>query len=148
MTKTYTEIITKLLKGKLTSYKIAKDTGLTPQYIDNYRTGKSKIENMALGKAELLVDYAKKVDVISVGKQQWINIVGSAKNADEAKKVLGRYVFGWSSKESALQTFKHAVLKKDQISRQVKDEKVEFGENPDEVISWLENITVDDLADR
>jgi hypothetical protein len=148
MTETYTEIITKLLKGKLTSYKIAKDTGLTPQYIDNYRTGKSKIENMALGKAELLVDYAKKVAVVSVGKQQWINIVGSAKNINEAKKLLKRYVFGWSSKESALQTFKHAVLKKDQISRQVKDEKVEFGENPDEVISWLKNITVDDLADR
>lgn len=148
MEKTYTETIIKLLNGKLTSYKIAKDTGLSTQLIDNYRTGKSKIENMALGNAELLVDYAKKVAVVSVGKQQWINIVGSAKNIDEAKKLLKRYVFGWSSKESALQTFKHAVLKKDQISRQVKDEKVEFGENPDEIIPWLKNITVDDLADR
>lgn len=148
MEKTYTEIIVKLLKGKLTSYKIAKDTGLTPQFLDNYRTGKSKVENMALGKAELLVKYATSIQVVSVSKSQWINIVGSAKNADEAKKVLGRYVFGWSSKESALQTFKHAVLKRDQISRSVKDIDVPFGENPDEIIPWLENITVDDLADR
>lgn len=149
MTKTYTEIITKLLKGKLTSYKIAKDTGLTPQYIDNYRTGKSKIENMALGKAELLVDYAKKVDVVSVGKQQWINIVGRAPTTpEEAKKLLGRYVYDWKSKESALAAFKHAVLKNDQLSRQAKNESVKLGENPDEVIAWLEEITVDDLADR
>lgn len=148
MEKTYTETIIKLLNGKLTSYKIAKDTGLTPQFLDNYRNGKSKVENMALGKAELLVKYATSIQVVSVGKSQWINIVGSAKNIDEAKKLLKRYVFGWSSKESALQTFKHAVLKKDQISRQVKDEKVEFGEIPDEIIPWLKNITVDDLADR
>ncbi|MFC0276430.1 hypothetical protein ACFFH2_06915 [Enterococcus devriesei] len=148
MEKTYMETIAKLFNSKLTSYKIAKDTGLSTQLIDNYRTGKSKIENMALGKAELLVKYATSIQVVSVSKSQWINIVGSAKNADEAKKLLKRYVFGWSSKESALQTFKHAVLKKDQISRQVKDEKVEFGENPDEIIPWLKNITVDDLADR
>lgn len=148
MEKTYMETIAKLFNSKLTSYKIAKDTGLSTQLIDKYRTGKSKIENMALGNAELLVDYAKKVAVVSVGKQQWINIVGSAKNADEAKKVLGRYVFGWSSKESALQTFKRAVLKRDQISRSVKDIDVPFGEKPDEIIPWLKNITVDDLADR
>lgn len=148
MEKTYMETIAKLFNSKLTSYKIAKDTGLSTQLIDNYRTGKSKIENMALGKAELLVKYATSIQVVSVSKSQWINIVGSAKNINEAKKLLKRYVFGWSSKESALQTFKHAVLKKDQISRQVKDEKVEFGENPDEVILWLENVTVDDLADR
>lgn len=148
MNKTYMETIAKLFNSKLTSYKIAKDTGLSTQLIDKYRTGKSKIENMALGNAELLVDYAKKVAVVSVSKSQWINIVGSAKNIDEAKKLLKRYVFGWSSKESALQTFKHAVLKRDQISRSVKDIDVPFGEIPDEIIPWLKNITVDDLADR
>lgn len=148
MEKTYTETIIKLLNGKLTSYKIAKDTGLTPQFLDNYRNGKSKVENMALGKAELLVKYATSIQVVSVSKSQWINIVGSAKNINEAKKLLKRYVFDWSSKESALQTFKHAVLKKDQIARSVKDIDVPFGENPDEIIPWLENITVDDLADR
>lgn len=148
MKKTYMETIAKLFNSKLTSYKIAKDTGLSTQLIDKYRTGKSKLENMKLGNAETLVKYANSEKTVSTNKSQWINIVGSAKNADEAKKVLGRYVFGWSSKESALQTFKHAVLKKDQISRQVKDEKVEFGEIPDEIIPWLKNITVDDLADR
>lgn len=56
----YSEIIKKLLDSDLTSYRIAKDCGLSPQFIDNYRTGKSKIENMALGKAQLLVDYATK----------------------------------------------------------------------------------------
>lgn len=148
MKKTYMETIAKLFNSKLTSYKIAKDTGLSTQLIDKYRIGGSKLENMKLGTAETLVKYANSEKTVSTNKSQWINIVGSAKNIDEAKKLLKRYVFGWSSKESALQTFKHAVLKKDQISRQVKDEKVEFGENPDEVISWLKNITVDDLADR
>lgn len=148
MEKTYTEIIMKLLNGKLTSYKISKDTGLTPQFLDNYRTGKSKIENMALGKAELLVKYAASSKTVSVNKSQWINIVRSVDNVDDAKKVLGRYVFGWSSKEAALQAFKHAVLKRDQGARAVKDIPVKLGEKPDEIIPWLKNITVDDLADR
>lgn len=58
----YTKIITRLLSSSLTSYKIAKDTGLPPQFLDNYRTGKSKIENMSLGKAELLVEYQLKME--------------------------------------------------------------------------------------
>lgn len=53
----YTETINKLFQTDITSYQIAKDLCLSPQYIDNYRTGRSKIENMRLGKAELLVDY-------------------------------------------------------------------------------------------
>lgn len=54
---TYTEKIKHLLASDLTSYRIAKDNSLSPQFIDNYRSGKSKVENMALGKAEVLVRY-------------------------------------------------------------------------------------------
>lgn len=58
----YSTIIQQLLNSKITSYRIAKDTRMTPQYIDNYRTGKSKVENMALGKAEILVSYYQNLD--------------------------------------------------------------------------------------
>ena len=55
------DTIKKLLASDLTSYKIAKDCGMSPQYIDNYRTGRSKIENMALGKAEKLINYWEEI---------------------------------------------------------------------------------------
>lgn len=59
----YTDIISRLLSSSLTSYRIAKDTGLPPQLLDNYRTGKSKVENMSLGKAEKLVEYQLKKEM-------------------------------------------------------------------------------------
>lgn len=49
--------IQELFESDITSYRIAKDCGTSPQYIDNYRSGKTKIENMALGKAEALINY-------------------------------------------------------------------------------------------
>lgn len=57
MTKTYTEQIEELFNSKLTSYSIAKSIGSSPQFVDNYRTSKAKVENMALGKAEALIEY-------------------------------------------------------------------------------------------
>lgn len=148
MQKSYIEIIAKLLNGKLTSYKIAKDTGLTTQYIDNYRTGKSKIENMALGKAEILVKYASSVKTVSVNKSQWINLVGRVKNVEEAREMLGYYVYGWSSKESALETFKHSVYKWHRDIMNLKGAAIPIGTKPEELLPWLKEITIDDLADR
>lgn len=58
----YTEKIKDLFDSSITSYRIAKDCGLSPQFVDNYRTGKSNVENMALGKAEILVDYKNKIE--------------------------------------------------------------------------------------
>ncbi|MBG9981763.1 hypothetical protein HZY86_01395 [Aerococcaceae bacterium DSM 111020] len=55
------EKIEQLLASDITSYRIAKDNGLSPQYIDNYRVGNSKIENMALGKAETLINYWEEI---------------------------------------------------------------------------------------
>lgn len=60
---TYTDKIRKLFDSDCTSYSIAKDTGLSPQYVDNYRKGNSKLKNMALGKAEVLINYIEKGDV-------------------------------------------------------------------------------------
>lgn len=53
----YEEAIQKLFDMDITSYQIAKDLGITAQYIDNYRLGKRNIENMQLGRARELVDY-------------------------------------------------------------------------------------------
>ena len=49
---TYTEKIEKLIDLDLTSYRIAKETGISTQYIDKIRS-----ENIGLGKAEILVKY-------------------------------------------------------------------------------------------
>ncbi len=54
---TYTEKIEKLIDLDLTSYRIAKETGISTQYIDKIRSGKTAIENIGLGKAEILVKY-------------------------------------------------------------------------------------------
>ena len=51
------EVIRTLLNSSLTSYRIGKDTGVGATFVDNYRTGKTKLGNMSLEKAELLEDY-------------------------------------------------------------------------------------------
>lgn len=58
---TYTEKIEKLINMDLTSYRIAKETGISTQYIAKIRSGKTAIENIGLGKAELLVKYFDKL---------------------------------------------------------------------------------------
>jgi len=64
----YTDIINRLLSSSLTSYRIAKDTGNSTQFVDNYRNGGSKVENMALGKAEKLVEYQIKLEELKMIK--------------------------------------------------------------------------------
>lgn len=78
----YTKKIKELLDSDITSYQIAKDCGLSHQFIDNYRYGVSKIENMALGKAETLYNYAHKKDTKNklMEKVNWIeNLMENAK---------------------------------------------------------------------
>src|SRR5699024_10977888 len=60
--KKYVDIIKDLFDSEITSYKIAKDNDLSPQFVDNYRSGKYDIENMTLGKAEKLAIYKWSLD--------------------------------------------------------------------------------------
>lgn len=60
--KKYVDIIKDLFSSEITSYKIAKDNDLSPQFVDNYRSGKYDIENMTLGKAEKLAIYKWSLD--------------------------------------------------------------------------------------
>ncbi|KAA9239034.1 MULTISPECIES: hypothetical protein [Aerococcus] len=53
--------IEELLKSNITSYQIAKATGIATQSLDNYRKYDSKLENMRLGIALKLYNYAKQV---------------------------------------------------------------------------------------
>ena len=66
----YTDIINRLLLSSLTSYRIAKDTDNSTQFVDNYRSGSSKVENMALGKAEKLVEYQLKLEEMEMKKEK------------------------------------------------------------------------------
>lgn len=53
----YINEIRNLLNSDVKTSDIAKATGLSHQYITNYRLNISKVENMQLGKAEKIIDY-------------------------------------------------------------------------------------------
>lgn len=56
---TYREDIVKLFESDITSYRIGKDNGLSPQLVDKYRKGKSDLGNMTLKNAEKLSEYSR-----------------------------------------------------------------------------------------
>lgn len=56
------DVIKDLLASKITSYQIAKATGIATQSLDNYRKYGSKIENMRLEIAIKLYNYAKSIN--------------------------------------------------------------------------------------
>ncbi len=57
------EAIEELLKSDLTSYKIAKDTGISVQQVDRYRKS-MKVGNITLANALKLYNYYKKINDI------------------------------------------------------------------------------------
>ncbi|MFW3364718.1 hypothetical protein ACN2AU_09150 [Aerococcus viridans] len=69
------DVVRDLLRSNLTSYRIGKDTGVGATFIDNYRTHKTKIENMSLEKAELLEDYYynEAIDLIAEKEREEIS---------------------------------------------------------------------------
>lgn len=92
---TYTEKIEELFASNLTSYKIAKETGLSTQYIDNYRSSqRSKIQNMRLDKAEILVKYIdskfrKKETTMEITNTSLNELVRMIKRSDYKATVQG-----------------------------------------------------------
>lgn len=148
------EKVIKLLSSKLTSYKIAKDNGLSVQYIDNLRNSPdfSKVATMGLAKAEKLAEYydvtTAKGKVRSLGKQQWLNIGTLSRNAEEAKDFLAHNVYDWKSKESALSSLKHAFKQGEKTRLSLQGKSTELGSEPENYVSWLEELTVDDMADK
>lgn len=52
--------INELLKSELTSYNIAKATGISCSAISEIRSGKRKVDNLTLSTCEKLFDYYKK----------------------------------------------------------------------------------------
>lgn len=55
-----TSIIQKLLDSEVTGYAIETQTGVRRTVISSYRTGKAKLDNMTLGMAYKLQEFAKK----------------------------------------------------------------------------------------
>lgn len=51
--------IEKLINSEITPYQVKKDTGVSETVIREIRNGKRKLENITLGTAEKLYDYAK-----------------------------------------------------------------------------------------
>ena len=49
------EEVKRILNSDKTTYQIAKETGVSTAIIDNYRTGKSKIENMTMNILQKLI---------------------------------------------------------------------------------------------
>lgn len=77
---TYTEEIKDLFDSDITSYKIAKYCGLSPQFVDNYRIKGYEIGNMTLSKAEKLADYKKGLDRMEILKFK--NLMNTYANED------------------------------------------------------------------
>ena len=148
------EKVVKLLSSKLTSYKIAKDNGFSVQYIDNIRNseGFQKVEVMGLAKAEKLADYydatMAKGKIRSLGKQQWLNIGLLSKDAEEAKDFLAHNVYDWKSKESALSSLKHAFKQGEKTRLSLQGKSTELGSEPENYVSWLSELSVEDMADK
>lgn len=63
--------IEELLKSDLTSYKIAKETGITVQQIDRYRKS-SKVGNITLDNAIKLYNYKERLDMKNYDKMMVI----------------------------------------------------------------------------
>ena len=57
-----------LLNSEISSYKIAKDSGVTYSLISDYRNGKRKIENMTLQVAKKLIRYAEELKMRNYDK--------------------------------------------------------------------------------
>ena len=53
--------IEELLNSEISSYKIAKDSGVAYSLLSDYRNGKRKIENMTLQVANKLLRYSEKI---------------------------------------------------------------------------------------
>ncbi|MGH2105927.1 hypothetical protein [Aerococcus urinaeequi] len=70
-------IIKELLDTK-TGYKIAKDTDIPQQTISRFQTGITPIENMKLGIAMKLTEYAKRKKLISV---KFLGIINESKSS-------------------------------------------------------------------
>lgn len=59
--------IEELLNSKISSYKIAKDSGVSYSLISDYRNGKRKIENITLQVANKLIKYTEELKMRNYG---------------------------------------------------------------------------------
>ncbi|MBM0868895.1 hypothetical protein D0429_09840 [Staphylococcus auricularis] len=57
----YKQKIIELINSDITGYQVFKDTGLSQTVMSSLRTGKRDIDNLRLGTAEKLYEYACKV---------------------------------------------------------------------------------------
>lgn len=60
--------IEELLNSDISSYKIAKDSGVTYSLLSDYRNGKRKIENMTLQVANKLIKYTEELKMRNYDK--------------------------------------------------------------------------------
>lgn len=57
----YKKKIIELIESDITGYQVFKDTGLSQTVMSSLRTGKRDIDNLRVGTAEKLYEYACKV---------------------------------------------------------------------------------------
>ena len=70
------EEVKRILNSDKTTYQIAKETGVSTAIIDNYRTGKSKIENMTMNILQKLICGKQETTtyiVVSYKENDWKN---------------------------------------------------------------------------
>ncbi|WP_436880731.1 hypothetical protein [Staphylococcus haemolyticus] len=57
----YKKKIIELIESDITGYKIYKETGISQYVLSQLRQGKRNVDNLRLGTAEKLYEYASKV---------------------------------------------------------------------------------------
>lgn len=90
------DLIEKLLKSSYTSYKIAKDTRMTIPPLERYRSGESKIENMAVKSAKKLSDYAIKEGFGNMKKITFQEIISGLYEAEAIEGQENQSYFNYS----------------------------------------------------
>lgn len=138
-----------VINSEYKSSYIEASTGVKRQVIDKYRNGLSDVENMKLETAEQILSFWDNKQVIQLNKSNWKNRAWFVNNLEEAKKFLSENVYDYSQKSSALNEFKHVMMKKEK-------ERLEeltgiprtTGGNPEEVLPWLSELSEYDIADK
>ena len=145
------EKVCRLLNGKMTSYRIAEETGLTPQFLDAYRNGNSQIKNMGVEKAMILANYydeLKENKIRWMNKSQWNNVAERIDNLDDAKRFLKTNIYGWQTKDGAINNFKHTIMKAKKRKLALNGEPTTESNDPEYYAPWLKELSVGDLADK
>lgn len=146
------EKIEKIIE-ELPAKELARLSGASVSSTQQWKQKNASSRNWQGAKAiyivSLLENYeAEKGKIRSLSKQQWLNNGTLSRNAEEAKEFLAHNIYDWKTKESALNSLKHAFKQGEKTRLSLQGKSTELGSEPENYVSWLAELTVKDMADK